>query len=89
MQATPRPGPTFDPPIPPSLIFGLKWHRETGKNLLAFNISGARGLYMNGAVQRQMRDALGVAAHISFSFDAAGANFGRVALDLPNENPLL
>ncbi|HEY7645422.1 MAG TPA: acyl-CoA dehydrogenase family protein [Hyphomicrobiales bacterium] len=54
-----------------------------------FNISGARGLYMSGAVQRQMRDALGVAAHISFSFDAAGANYGRVALDLPNENPLL
>jgi 3-hydroxy-9,10-secoandrosta-1,3,5(10)-triene-9,17-dione monooxygenase len=36
-----------------------------------------------------MRDALGVAAHISFSFDAAGANYGRVALNLPNENPLL
>jgi dipeptidyl aminopeptidase/acylaminoacyl peptidase len=42
MQATPRPGPTFDPPIPPSLIFGLKWHRDTRKHLLAFNISGAR-----------------------------------------------
>jgi dipeptidyl aminopeptidase/acylaminoacyl peptidase len=42
MTATPRPDPTFDPPIPPSLIFGLKWHQDTGQNLLAFDISGAR-----------------------------------------------
>ncbi|WP_245296928.1 MULTISPECIES: acyl-CoA dehydrogenase family protein [Rhodomicrobium] len=54
-----------------------------------FAISGARGLAMSGAVQRQLRDALAVAAHISFSFDAAGGNFGKVALGLPNENPVL
>jgi 3-hydroxy-9,10-secoandrosta-1,3,5(10)-triene-9,17-dione monooxygenase len=56
---------------------------------LLFGISGARGLYMNGVAQRQLRDAHAVAAHISFSFDAAGSNYGRVALNLPNENPLL
>jgi dipeptidyl aminopeptidase/acylaminoacyl peptidase len=42
MEAKPQPDPTFDPPIPPSLIFGLKWHRDAGKNLLAFDVSGAR-----------------------------------------------
>jgi 3-hydroxy-9,10-secoandrosta-1,3,5(10)-triene-9,17-dione monooxygenase len=57
--------------------------------LLLFGISGARGLYMSGAAQRQLRDAHAVAAHISFSFDAAGSNYGKVALNLPNENPLL
>lgn len=56
---------------------------------LLFAISGARGLYMSGAVQRQLRDAHAVAAHISFSFDAAGGNYGKVALGLPNENPVL
>jgi 3-hydroxy-9,10-secoandrosta-1,3,5(10)-triene-9,17-dione monooxygenase len=56
---------------------------------LLFAISGARGLYMSGAVQRQLRDAHAVAAHISFSFDVAGGNYGKVALGLPNENPVL
>lgn len=56
---------------------------------LLFAISGARGLYMSGAVQRQLRDAYAVAAHISFSFDVAGGNYGKLALGLPNENPVL
>jgi 3-hydroxy-9,10-secoandrosta-1,3,5(10)-triene-9,17-dione monooxygenase len=56
---------------------------------LLFAISGARGLYMSGVVQRQLRDTHAVAAHISFSFDVAGGNYGKVALGLPNENPVL
>jgi 3-hydroxy-9,10-secoandrosta-1,3,5(10)-triene-9,17-dione monooxygenase len=56
---------------------------------MLFLASGARGLYMSGATQRQFRDAHAVAAHISFSFDAAGSNYGRMAVGLPNENPVL
>jgi 3-hydroxy-9,10-secoandrosta-1,3,5(10)-triene-9,17-dione monooxygenase len=53
---------------------------------LLFSASGARGLYSSGVLQRQFRDAHAINAHIAFSFDAAGTNFGRVALDLPSEN---
>jgi 3-hydroxy-9,10-secoandrosta-1,3,5(10)-triene-9,17-dione monooxygenase len=53
---------------------------------LLFAASGARGLYTTGSLQRQFRDAHAVNAHIAFSFDAAGTNYGRVALDLPSEN---
>jgi 3-hydroxy-9,10-secoandrosta-1,3,5(10)-triene-9,17-dione monooxygenase len=56
---------------------------------LLFSASGARGLYTTGALQRQFRDAHAVNAHIAFSFDAAGTNYGRVALDLPSENQTL
>jgi 3-hydroxy-9,10-secoandrosta-1,3,5(10)-triene-9,17-dione monooxygenase len=56
---------------------------------LLFSISGARGLHVAGATQRQFRDAHAIAAHISFSFDVAGSNYGRLALGLPNENPVL
>jgi len=56
---------------------------------LLFAASGARGLYSSGALQRQFRDAHAVNAHIAFSFDAAGTNYGRVALDLSSENPTL
>ena len=44
---------------------------------------------MSGAVQRRFRDAHAAAAHISFSFDAVGGDYGRAALGLPNENPVL
>ncbi len=54
-----------------------------------FGASGAKGLYMSGAVQRRFRDAHAAAAHISFSFDAVGGDYGRAALGLPNENPVL
>jgi 3-hydroxy-9,10-secoandrosta-1,3,5(10)-triene-9,17-dione monooxygenase len=53
---------------------------------LLFSASGARGLFSSGALQRQFRDAHAINAHIAFSFDAAGTNYGRVALDLPSEN---
>ncbi|XBO41791.1 acyl-CoA dehydrogenase family protein [Alsobacter sp. KACC 23698] len=56
---------------------------------LLFQASGAGGLYRAGALQRQFRDAHAVNSHIAFNFDAAGSNFGRVALGLPSENPTL
>jgi 3-hydroxy-9,10-secoandrosta-1,3,5(10)-triene-9,17-dione monooxygenase len=53
---------------------------------LLFSASGARGLSTSGALQRQFRDGHAINSHIAFSFDAAGTNYGRVALDLPSEN---
>src|SRR3954451_4763216 len=53
---------------------------------LLFAASGARGLYTEGALQRQFRDASAINSHIAFNFDAQGTNFGRVALGLPSEN---
>jgi 3-hydroxy-9,10-secoandrosta-1,3,5(10)-triene-9,17-dione monooxygenase len=53
---------------------------------LLFAASGARGLSTLGALQRQFRDAHAINSHIAFNFDAAGTNYGRVALGLPSEN---
>jgi 3-hydroxy-9,10-secoandrosta-1,3,5(10)-triene-9,17-dione monooxygenase len=53
---------------------------------LLFSASGARGLFTTGALQRQFRDAHAINSHIAFNFDAAGTNYGRVALGLPSEN---
>src|SRR3984893_18093713 len=53
---------------------------------LLFSASGARGLFTSGVFQRQFRDAHAVNSHIAFNFDAAGTNYGRVALGLPSEN---
>ena len=53
---------------------------------LLFAASGARGLYMSGALQRQFRDAHAINSHIAFNFDAAGTNYGRVVLGLPSDN---
>lgn len=53
---------------------------------LLFSASGARGLYTSGPLQRQFRDAHAINSHLAFNFDAAGTNYGRVALGLPSEN---
>jgi 3-hydroxy-9,10-secoandrosta-1,3,5(10)-triene-9,17-dione monooxygenase len=53
---------------------------------LLFAASGARGLFTAGVLQRQFRDAHAINSHIAFNFDAAGTNYGRVALGLPSEN---
>jgi 3-hydroxy-9,10-secoandrosta-1,3,5(10)-triene-9,17-dione monooxygenase len=53
---------------------------------LLFSASGARGLFTAGVLQRQFRDAHAINSHLAFNFDAAGANYGRVALGLPSEN---
>jgi 3-hydroxy-9,10-secoandrosta-1,3,5(10)-triene-9,17-dione monooxygenase len=53
---------------------------------LLFSASGARGLFTTGALQRQFRDAHAINSHLAFNLDAAGTNYGRVALGLPSEN---
>ncbi len=53
---------------------------------LLFAASGARSLSISGALQRQFRDGHAVNSHLAFNFDAAGTNYGRVALGLPSEN---
>jgi 3-hydroxy-9,10-secoandrosta-1,3,5(10)-triene-9,17-dione monooxygenase len=53
---------------------------------LLFAASGARGLFTSAALQRQFRDSHAINAHLAFNFDAAGTNYGRVALGLPSEN---
>jgi 3-hydroxy-9,10-secoandrosta-1,3,5(10)-triene-9,17-dione monooxygenase len=53
---------------------------------LLFNASGARSLFTSGPLQRQFRDAHAVNSHLAFNFDAAGTNYGRVAIGLPSEN---
>ena len=53
---------------------------------LLFAASGARGLFTSAALQRQFRAAHAINSHLAFNFDAAGTNFGRVALGLPSEN---
>ena len=53
---------------------------------LLFAASGARGLFAGAPLQRQFRDANAINSHLAFNFDAAGTNYGRVALDLPSQN---
>src|SRR3954469_13658366 len=53
---------------------------------MLFAASGARGLFTTGALQRQFRDAHAINSHLAFNFDAAGTNYGRVALGLPPES---
>ena len=53
---------------------------------MLFAASGARGLFTTGALQRQFPDAHAINSHLAFNFDAAGTNYGRVALGLPSEN---
>ena len=53
---------------------------------LLFAASGARGLFAGAPLQRQFRDANAINSHIAFNFDAAGTNYGRIALDLPSQN---
>ena len=56
---------------------------------LLFSASGAGGLYSDGSLQRQFRDAHAISAHIAFNFDAAGSNNGKVELGFPSDNPTL
>lgn len=51
--------------------------------------SGGGALYVKNRLARQFRDAHAVNAHIAFSFDAAGAAYGRAALGLDPGMPTL
>lgn len=45
-----------------------------------FNAAGGRALFLDGAMQRQMRDILAVAAHRSLAWDISRAAFGELTL---------
>src|ERR1700758_138676 len=78
----------------PEMAVKTKWRRDGAHSVnicteavsLLFAASGARGLFTSGVLQRQFRDAHAINSHIAFNFDAAGTNYGRVALGLPSEN---
>ncbi len=54
-----------------------------------FGLAGGGGLYDSSPIQRAFRDAHAINAHIAFNMDAAGTTYGRVALGLPPDSPLL
>jgi 3-hydroxy-9,10-secoandrosta-1,3,5(10)-triene-9,17-dione monooxygenase len=56
---------------------------------IVFGLAGGSGLYDTSPIQRAFRDAHAIAAHIAFNPDAAGTTYGRVALGLPSDSPLL
>ncbi|WP_408918118.1 acyl-CoA dehydrogenase family protein [Bradyrhizobium arachidis] len=78
----------------PSMVTKTKYRRDGAFSVnlcteavsMLFSASGARGLFTTGVLQRQFRDAHAINSHLAFSFDAAGTNYGRVALGLPSEN---
>ncbi len=78
----------------PGMAAKTRWRRDGAYSVnlcteavsLLFAASGARGLFTAGVLQRQFRDAHAINSHIAFNFDAAGTNYGRVALGLPSEN---
>lgn len=51
--------------------------------------SGAAALFLAGAQQRRFRDAHAITAHIAFNADMANAAYGRVALGLGSDNPVV
>nr|MBA2243225.1 S9 family peptidase [Chthoniobacterales bacterium] len=42
VTARPLDDPSFNPPLPASVISGLRWHRDPKQALLAFNVAGAK-----------------------------------------------
>jgi 3-hydroxy-9,10-secoandrosta-1,3,5(10)-triene-9,17-dione monooxygenase len=78
----------------PDMAVKTAWRRDgayavnlcTEAVSLLFAASGARGLFSGAPLQRQFRDANAINSHIAFSFDAAGTDYGRVALGLPSQN---
>lgn len=56
---------------------------------IVFGLAGGGGLYDTSPVQRAFRDAHAITAHIAFNMDAAGTTYGRAALGLPLDSPLL
>lgn len=78
----------------PDMIAKTKYRRDGAFSVnlcteavsMLFAASGARALLTTGVLQRQFRDAHAINSHLAFSFDAAGTNYGRVALGLPSDN---
>ena len=46
-------------------------------------VAGASGMLLDNPVQRAWRDVHTIASHVTMNFEAAGENFGRMALGLP------
>jgi 3-hydroxy-9,10-secoandrosta-1,3,5(10)-triene-9,17-dione monooxygenase len=51
--------------------------------------TGAQALYLDNPLQRQVRDAHAVAAHIAFSMDAAASAYGRAAMGIDTMHPTI
>lgn len=56
---------------------------------IIFGLAGGAGLYQSSPLQRAFRDAHAANAHALFNLDAANTMFGRAALGLPVNNPML
>lgn len=56
---------------------------------LLYGVAGATANYLDNAMQRRFRDAHAAAAQIHLSWDINGPEFGRVALGLAPNNPML
>ena len=56
---------------------------------IVFGLAGGGGLYDSNPLQRAFRDIHAAKAHALFNLDAAGAIYGRAALGLPLDSPLL
>lgn len=54
-----------------------------------FGLAGGVGLYETSPLQRMFRDAHAANAHVLFHMDVVGTLYGRVALGLSPESPLL
>jgi 3-hydroxy-9,10-secoandrosta-1,3,5(10)-triene-9,17-dione monooxygenase len=54
-----------------------------------FGLAGGGGLYESNPLQRMFRDAHAANAHVLFHMDVVGTLYGRVALGLPPDSPLL
>jgi 3-hydroxy-9,10-secoandrosta-1,3,5(10)-triene-9,17-dione monooxygenase len=52
-------------------------------------LAGANGIYEKYPLERILRDAHGLAAHIMHNFDTQGSAWGYVALGGENQNPTL
>ena len=50
-------------------------------------LQGAYGNSEKSPMQRFRRDIQAVASHIALAWDAQGANYGRVALNMPSRDP--
>lgn len=81
----------------PTIEQKVRWRRDAAFSVrqcvravdIIMEMYGGGGLYDHQPIQRAWRDVHAGAAHISFSFDAVGATYGKVMLGLGCDNPLL
>ena len=56
---------------------------------LIFSSAGGGALYSSNPLQRAFRDVHAAVAHIALNWEPAATAYGKVALGLPSDNPLL